>query len=451
MARARTAHPPDTTPSLRAKRVTALDVARGLFLIASVTLSAVLPPRAGWLAHAVWDGVTLYDLTFPLFVSLSGVGLAFAYCNDGSGWVTARRVVVLAAAGLAYTAIAHGGVGLSTFRLTGPLQVYAVLVLVVALLHTVLRTARGWAVVTFVTAAGLSAFLVAWAASRRGSTLTPECNPSRVLDGALLGAHMYAGGERGRDPEGVVAMAGVFVTAAAGVTAGHLLLRYRSAWRLVVWAVAIAAGGLALATLLEPMKRLWTPPFALLTGALGVAIVAFVVFDRSATGRWDRLRARVASPLVALGRNSLLVYSALTSRTSCSSAAPVTRSSSSPSWWRLAGFRRDGRSRSSGSPHGGCSLCYCTAAGSTFTPDRRQRRSSLPQSACTSPQCSAPPPVPGSGALHGGAGESDQAWSAAPSVGVSVGAGAGAGSGSGATTSNVTVSETALAPLPAVI
>ncbi len=57
--------------------------------------------------------------------------------------------------------------------------------------------------------------------------------------------------------------------------------------------------------------RLWTPSFALLAGALGLAIflVAYAFFDVLLQRRLsEHVSDRVGWPLVALGRNSLLVY-----------------------------------------------------------------------------------------------------------------------------------------------
>ncbi len=303
--------------SRRASRITSLDVARGLFLIASVTSASVIPPHPDWLRHAAWFGVTPYDLIFPLFVTLSGIGLAFAY-RRGGGWAaTVRRVVVLLLVGLVYTAVADRHYDLATLRLTGVLQLYAVLVLLSALLHTVVRTARGWAVLTVLVAAAGTAVFVWFQGRCPDEVLAPTCNPSGVIDLRLLGSHAYAQGERHHDPEGLVAIAGAFLTAAAGTTAGHLALDARAGSarvglvRIAAWTMACAALGSALTLLVEPFKRLWTPSFALLAGALGLAIflVAYAAFDVLLQRRHgERVRDLVGWPLVALGRNSLLVY-----------------------------------------------------------------------------------------------------------------------------------------------
>lgn len=327
-----------TTPAGR--RVASLDVSRGLFLITSVTSASVLAPVPSWLAHPAWFGVTPYDLIFPLFVTLSGIGLAFAYRRRTAPRVTARRVVVLVLVGIVYTALYSGHTELSTLRLTGVLQLYAALVLVAALLHLVVRSARGWAVITLL-AAVLGTVVFWWFEGRcPSSVLAPTCNPSGVIDGAIFGQHMYAQGERRHDPEGLVALCGAFVTAAAGTTAGHLAIDARTGSarvglvRLSAWAVTCALVGLGLAQVVEPFKRLWTPSFALLAGALGVLVFTLVY---AVVDVWlGRVRGVVdhplAWPLVALGRNSLLVYFG-----SHLASAMLIRAGGEDSWARRIG------------------------------------------------------------------------------------------------------------------
>ncbi len=296
-------------------RITSLDWIRGIFLCASITSVSWLAPRPAALRHATWTGVHFEDLIFPLFVTLSGCGLAFAYRNR-VGWVaTLRRSLVLLACGLAFHVVETGNPDPGVLQWTGPLQVYAVLVLVVGLLHLVAHGPRAWALVTAVTAAAQGLLLYAWQTGCPGGTLTPACNPSRTIDAAVLGtAHMYHHGMYGHDPEGLVSILGALVVASVGATAGHLMLASRGTFRgpllLAAWAALAFAAALAAGHYLPAMKRLWTPPFALGVGALGVATLAvgMTLLDLPASPRWQRLRSRVAWPWVAMGRNSLLLY-----------------------------------------------------------------------------------------------------------------------------------------------
>jgi len=305
----------DTGSRAKVGRIASLDWIRGWFLCGSVATVSLLAPRPAALQHAQWIGVTVEDLIFPLFVTLSGCGLAFAYRNSVGWSATLRRSVVLLACGLAYNVVAAGSLDLSALRWTGALQVYAVLVLVIGLLHLVARGPAAWAAVTGVVALGQATLLFVWQSGCAGGQLSPECNPSGVIDLALLGeAHMYAAGALGHDPEGVMGVLGALVTASAGATAGHLALRARGGRRgpalLLAWAAAVAVAAVAAQQMLPMMKRLWTTPFALGVAALGIVALAvgMAILDLPAGRRWQAVRSRLAWLHVGMGRNSLLVY-----------------------------------------------------------------------------------------------------------------------------------------------
>lgn len=302
-------------------RITSLDAVRGVMLLWSVTSDSLITPSPRY-DHATWFGVHPVDVVFPVFVTLSGCGLAFAYRRRIAVLPMLRRASVLLVVGMAYnlalTLVTTGWGGVATFRLTGVLQLYAVVVLLMALGHLVTRTARGWLVVTAVLALAHATLLVVWAAGCPGEGLTPACNPSGVIDPAVLGAgHLYAGGQLGHDPEGLFAIFGAMVSAAAGATAGHALLSARQRWGdanpvaaapwMLCLAASLALAGGVLAQVVPPMKRLWTSPFALLVASAVVValLVGHVLLDRA---RPWRLLDAAAWPLLALGRNSLLVY-----------------------------------------------------------------------------------------------------------------------------------------------
>lgn len=311
-------HPGNTaaTPPQKPGRITSLDVGRGWFLIMSVTSAAWLAPRPDWLIHAPWIGIRYYDLIFPLFVTLSGIGLAFAYHNRVSFKVTLRRIVVLLVVGLLYNGISTGQWDPATFRFTGPLQVYSVIVAIIATCHLFAHNWQVWAGITAVLAAAQTGFLSWWASGCPAGILSPSCNPSGVWDSAWLGVHMYHAGLLGHDPEGIVAITGALLTAAAGTTAGHLALSSRRlGWKtepvkLLALAAAMSGLGWVLSIWVPAFKRLWTPSFSLVAGAAGVTIfaVAFLIFDVPLRPTATKIRHRVAWPFTALGRNSLLVY-----------------------------------------------------------------------------------------------------------------------------------------------
>ena len=154
--------------------------------------------------------------------------------------------------------------------------------------------------------------------------------PSRVLDPALFGVeHIYHQGRFGHDPEGAVALLGALVAVCGGASIGHVLrtsgLR---GWRRIAVGLTVLATFVATALwtaqFIAPMKRLWTPPFSLgVAAACGlVLLVLHLLLDSARDSAPDsaldsapagsgvarRVRDVASYPLVALGRNSLLVY-----------------------------------------------------------------------------------------------------------------------------------------------
>lgn len=296
-------------------------------LVASVASnSLVVVPH--WYDHSRWDGVHGIDLIFPVFVTITGIGLGFAMHRRVQAGALVRRVVVLFVVGLLYNAVTQWAFDLGTWRVPGVLQLYAVVVLVLGVLHLLTRTWVGWAVVTLTLAAAHTVLLATTAAHCPGGILTRECNPSGVLDPLVLGAaHIYQQGGAGHDPEGTVAVLGALVSASAGATAAHLLLTVRAradrAGRGVAVAVvpmaALAAALVVVAWLSAQvpdwltgtptlvMKRLWTAPFGLgvAAGTIVTLLIVHLVLDRPGAGPMVQ---RASYPLLALGRNSLLVY-----------------------------------------------------------------------------------------------------------------------------------------------
>jgi heparan-alpha-glucosaminide N-acetyltransferase len=165
-------------------------------------------------------GVTVFDVIFPTFVSLSGCRLAFAYHRRVDPIATARRAVVLFGVGLLYNAVITATFNPLELRLAGALQVYAALVLVVALLHLALHSTRAWAV----TSIGLAAMwtAVSWPYNSQCPTGQPtrSCNLSNAIDLRLIPAqHLYRQGALGHDPDGLAAIVDALTTMLVGATA----------------------------------------------------------------------------------------------------------------------------------------------------------------------------------------------------------------------------------------
>lgn len=296
-------------------------------LIASVSVNSLLiTPK--WFDHAPWEGIHPLDVIFPIFVTLSGCGLAFALGRVVKPTPLIKRFVVLMLVGLVYNAIMAWSLDVFTWRITGVLQLYAVLVALISFLHIVTKTWQGWAVLTFLLALAHSTILLSYGAQCPAGVLTPACNPSGPIDSFIVGAsHMYRGGTAGYDPEGAITIMGAMICAAAGATVGHLLkassTRAHKEGKGPETAIVPLVGAtlyfLALAAFfkffypiafgadLPLMKKLWTAPFALLlsAGTTILLLVGHLLLDRASVAPWFQ---RLSYPWISLGRNSLFVY-----------------------------------------------------------------------------------------------------------------------------------------------
>ena len=299
------------------RRARGLDVLRGLTV--GWLLVVIYTPTTGLRGHARWFGWDHSDVFFPLFVLLAGMGLALQ-TRDRMPWGRlVRRFVVLVVLGLLVNAWLGAGADLSQLRITGVLQRIALAGIAGAVLASVLRRSW-WAVLAAAsaTAVGWGLLLRSASAGCPGDLPTPEgCGTFLAVDRDLFGAaHVYAAGALGHDPEGVVSTLGALATFLAGYAAAALLHRLRTRPAGVRSAALLAmAGGWALAwpllTQLQPVaKRLWTPSFVASHAALGIAVlaVAVLVFD-SDRPRWlTRVLDVVSWPVVALGRNALVLW-----------------------------------------------------------------------------------------------------------------------------------------------
>lgn len=306
------------------ERLRSIDAFRGAVLAFMVLTPATGDPATyPFLRHAHWDGVTASDLILPTFLVTSGLSLAFLLRPPvGSDRVLrlVRRLVVLVLLGFVYNAYGATGTDLSALRFTGVLQLIGVSGFLAAMVVLLTRGRSGrdrpWIVAAV--AGGLQLVHgggLVLLAERCGG---PEpCSPYNGWDRSLLGPeHTYGAGVHAYDPEGLAVMVAATSLVLVGWLAGRPLVG-ATRDRIGAAAATIASAGVLLvgsAWLLDGVdavnKRLLTPAFVAL--ASGVALLVFatfvVVLD---VVRRARVRAPLGAaswPLVALGRNALVVY-----------------------------------------------------------------------------------------------------------------------------------------------
>ncbi|MGY3715164.1 heparan-alpha-glucosaminide N-acetyltransferase domain-containing protein [Sutcliffiella cohnii] len=185
-------------------RFHSLDMARGIIVFLSVFLSS-LPYRSyDFAMHAQWYGVTLVDIILPCFITIFGVGSAFAFRNGVKWSKFTKRTIKLIIFGLLFNMVISWSFDFSTLRFTGVLQMYALLGLGVVLTTRFISNPVNLIIVAFSILIIHGASLYFYGSSCDEGLVQPGCNPSYFIDSFIFGEeHIYSQGERGFDPEGI--------------------------------------------------------------------------------------------------------------------------------------------------------------------------------------------------------------------------------------------------------
>ncbi|MDQ3069736.1 MAG: heparan-alpha-glucosaminide N-acetyltransferase domain-containing protein [Acidobacteriota bacterium] len=312
-----------TTATLPARaagaRLLSLDVFRGLTMAAMVIVnnpgdwSQVYGP----LLHAPWHGLTPTDLIFPFFLFIAGVSITLAPRSSAGVATIARRAAVIF--GLGMLLALYPRFDLAIVRIPGVLQRIAVCYLVVALSHRALAGRRSTMppqqriVITLASALALLAgywgvMMLVPAPGAAAGDLSPEGNVGAAIDRWVFGPHLWRQSKTW-DPEGLLSTVPAIGTTLTGLAAGYVLTSgwsSRDRTRALVIGSAVALDIGILWSFVFPLnKALWTSSYVLVTSGLaGLLLIAL----ESAAQRFTAGFARVSEPLVALGRNALLLF-----------------------------------------------------------------------------------------------------------------------------------------------
>jgi predicted acyltransferase len=296
-----------------------VDAIRGvavfIWLLSEIAVPALycLPPNsiteaiAAQLSPSFWQGATARDLLLPTFCFVAGLSIVPAFHRrKAAGQSTRdlvlrilRRVSLLTAIGL----ICEGDLfeHWPSLRFVGAFQRIAVCYAIAACLELT----AGWRV-----QAGLLAFLLLdyWAilalTAAGSAAFSFEGNAAAVVDQLILPGRKYFGTW---DPDGILTTIPAVAVTIAGLLAGKWLNAERlrgtdGTLRLIGLGVAAFNVAFLWDFVLPINPYLWTPSFCLV--AIGTALVLLggfhAILDVRRSLTW-------AVPLIALGRNALLV------------------------------------------------------------------------------------------------------------------------------------------------
>lgn len=307
-----------------AERFLSLDVFRGAtvcFMIIVNTPGSGAVPFAP-LLHAEWHGFTPTDLVFPSFLFAVGNAMSFSLgkyraISDAAFLkkVAKRTLLIFLLGYLMYWFPffgfdAQGHIGFSPIshtRIMGVLQRIALCYFFASLLVHYLR-ARAAAVVSVLLLALYWVLLLAFGDPAQPFSLLG--NASLYLDKALMGnSHLYHGEGVPFDPEGWLSTLPAIVNVVAGYFTGKYLQEkgksYETIAKLMLTGALFIFAALWWNTVLPVNKKLWTPPFVLLTSGIDLWLISILVYllELRAVGnkRWT-------SFFVVFGKNPLAIY-----------------------------------------------------------------------------------------------------------------------------------------------
>jgi predicted acyltransferase len=297
-----------------AVRLRSLDVFRGLAMAAMVVVNNpgdwnhVWPP----LLHAEWHGWTPTDLIFPFFLFIVGVASALGSASRRSWGKVIRRTVTLFGLGLFLAGFPF--FRLATWRIPGVLQRIAICYLATVTIVTLAESEtfarhrrRVIGVIGILLVGYWIALTLVPVPGGVAGDLSPAGNLGAWLDRSLMRGHLW---RLDWDPEGILSTIPAIGTTLLGVLAGWWLRDAGSPRRIIMalsgWGLAGVLAGLLWHGAFPINKGLWTSSYVLFTGGVAAATLAACVWWADV----DPGPARVAlsEPLVALGRNAILLF-----------------------------------------------------------------------------------------------------------------------------------------------
>lgn len=305
-------------------RLLSLDIMRGLTVVGmiAVNTAAYLQSLGGYgaypaLLHSEWAGFTVADAVFPAFIFMVGVSIPLALHRNGGktpltaalarriGWRSLRLIAVgLLISNLYFLADPAA----NAFRPMGVLQRIGVCYGAAALLYL----AAGWRVrLAIVLGLLLAYWPLCLLATPDGAPVDlhrPGLDFIAWVDRAVLGAHAFAKGTRGFDPEGLLSTLPAIGQCLMGVLAGEWLLRARrdqaSALRLAGAGLFLGLGGLTWSLDYPAIKAIWTSSYVLISSGVSLLVLAacFWLYDVRRVPAWT------GAFFAAFGLNAIFAY-----------------------------------------------------------------------------------------------------------------------------------------------
>lgn len=294
-------------------RLLSLDALRGADILIIAGLDALvyrlapLFPQSGFIrilrtqmGHVPWDGLSAYDLVFPIFVFLAGVSLCLSLQRraEQSAWRQLRHLWIRAGLLVVLGWAINGPVTFNTADMRFA-SVLGLIGLSGALTGTLVLLWRGKTWGCLLTAAAVLASV--GAAQYLGGDFTPSGCFNALVDARLCPGRLHLGCV---DPEGPLCILSATALCLGGYAAGKALQAERIPRRMALL-LGGAAFYLLLASPLPCIKNIWTPGFTLIAAGTGCALLAVFHLLLDCCPRFLTLWAY---PFRVAGCNALFLY-----------------------------------------------------------------------------------------------------------------------------------------------
>jgi predicted acyltransferase len=292
-------------------RLTSLDVFRGI----AIALMILVNNPGGavyydFLQHATWNGWTLADLVFPLFIFIMGASIPFAFMSKLDQGMSrrklltrvVRRTIILFILGLFINGFPI--FDLATFRIMGVLQRIALCYLFASLVFLFLKPKRRICLTIAIPVAYWMLMTLIPVPGYGPGVLTENGNLAGYVDRLMLNGHLYA---KTWDPEGLLSTLPAVATALIGVLAGQHLKSNAKPQTKTVNFLFFGSISLAIGFLwgfwFPINKNLWTSSYVAFTGGIALILLAtcFFIIDAKGYIAWTK-------PFTMLGLNSIFIY-----------------------------------------------------------------------------------------------------------------------------------------------
>jgi predicted acyltransferase len=284
-----------------------LDSFRGIDVLLMILVNVQGNDKAAFamLKHADWNGLTLADLVFPLFLLIVGLSAPLALDKPGNiiDWSAIfKRTALLFLIGVILSWLIHPTLDLAKIRWMGVLQRIAI-VYFICICVIVIR--RGATVALALTAVLLA--LHSWMILKVGTpsggaaSLEPGMGISGWLDQTFIPGKVL---RKTWEPEGILSTLPAIANGLIGVAVMRLVKRFALGWPIIgMIGVLLLVSGFACTYFVPLNKNLWTASFALVTCGIGIIIWAAL------KAVWPSIYSNIiAKWTVTLGQAALTLY-----------------------------------------------------------------------------------------------------------------------------------------------